>query len=466
MAFVDRFDIKTRSYFLLSRFQFWFLLSKEMAEHTPLFRDLNADDAEPETTEIESCCMNCYENGKTRLLLTKIPFYKEVVLMSFSCDACGFANNEIQSGGEIEAKGVRITLAIKNINDLNRRVVKSDFTSVKIVEVDFEIPAQSQKGEVTTIEGIIDRAIQGLEQDQPVRRIDHPEAAKQIDDFVDSLKTLKLVESPFNITFEDISGNCFVENPYAPQSDAGCTTTHFVRTKEQDRLLGIYEPEKESVLQPIAEDSWPLEELHGEVLTFPTLCHTCKAPCETNMKVTTIPHFKDVVIMATNCDACGSRTNEVKSGGGIEEQGVKFEISIQSREDMSRDVLKSDNCSLSIPELDCVVGPSALAGRFTTVEGILEAMKDQLSNQGATFRDSEDVATKNRMEDFLSKLDEVVAGKRNVTLILDDPAGNSYVQALTDDGSLDDRLKITKYTRTYEQNDELGINDMKTENYE
>lgn len=51
------------------------------------------------------------------------------------------------------------------------------------------------------------------------------------------------------------------------------------------------------------------------------------------------------------------------------------------------------------------------------------------------------------------------------TLILDDPAGNSFVQALTDDGSLDDRLSIVKYDRSFEQNEELGLNDIKTENY-
>lgn len=67
---------------------------------------------------------------------------------------------------------------------------------------------------------------------------------------------------------------------------------------------------------------------------------------------------------------------------------------------------------------------------------------------------------------FLDQLDEIVAGTRFVSLILDDPSGNSYVQALTDDGSLDERLKISTYIRTYEQNDDLGINDMKTENYE
>lgn len=56
-------------------------------------------------------------------------------------------------------------------------------------------------------------------------------------------------------------------------------------------------------------------------------------------------------------------------------------------------------------------------------------------------------------------------GKRKVTIILDDPAGNSYVQTLTDDRSLDDRLTIERYTRSFEQNEELGLNDIKTENY-
>lgn len=66
---------------------------------------------------------------------------------------------------------------------------------------------------------------------------------------------------------------------------------------------------------------------------------------------------------------------------------------------------------------------------------------------------------------FITELNNIVTGQKSVTLILDDPAGNSYVQSLNDDGSLDDRLKITKYTRNFDQNEELGINDMKTENY-
>lgn len=44
--------------------------------------------------------------------------------------------------------------------------------------------------------------------------------------------------------------------------------------------------------------------------------------------------------MATNCDACGLRTNEVKSGGGVEPLGQRIVVKVNSKDDFSRDVLK------------------------------------------------------------------------------------------------------------------------------
>lgn len=345
--------------------------------------------------------------------MTKIPFYKEVVLMSFSCDHCGLQNNEIQSGAEIKEKGIKIKLLVKDVKDLNRRIVKSDYSSVRIEELDFEIPPKSQKGEVTTLEGIIDRVTRGLNQDQEDRRIEHPEAAAQIDGFIDKLEELKKIEKPFTLTIDDASGDAHIENPNAPHPDVNVIVEHYTRTSEQDHLLGIFsraeidkpvdEEKKEQdegneMLKPIAEGAWTLEELHGEVLSFPTDCPECSAPCETNMKLTTIPHFKDVVIMATVCESCGHKTNEVKSGGGIEEKGVKIELRVASRDDFSRDVLKSENCHLKIRELDVEVGPSTLGGRFTTVEGLLTAMRDQLAENCGMFGDSADRDCQNRLD--------------------------------------------------------------------
>ncbi|GLV40618.1 Zpr1 [Carabus blaptoides fortunei] len=436
----------------------------------PIFRPLNADDPDPEATEVESLCMNCHANGITRLLLTKIPFYKEVVLFSFSCEECGYQNNEIQSGGPVAEKGVRFTLKVNETVDLNRKVVKSDYTSVKIIELDFEIPAKSQKGEVTTVEGILDRSVRGLEQDQPVRRIEHPEAAQQIDEFINKLRDLKDMKQSFEIIFEDISGNTCIENPHAPQKDLTCHIEHFTRTLEQNHALGVFTKSEvannDGLLHPIAEDDFTLEQLENdEVLQFPTNCTNCQSPCHTNMKLTNIPHFKEVVIMATTCDVCGHRTNEVKSGSGIEEKGLNITVKVSGMEDFSRDVLKSDTCTLRIPELDLDVGPTTLGGRFTTIEGLLTAIRDQLADQGHAFGDSQASDTKLRMETFLAKLNDVIAGKQGVTVILDDPAGNSYVQNLTDDDEVDEKLKITHYERTFDQNEELGLNDLKTENY-
>lgn len=337
--------------------------------------------------------------------------------MSFSCNECGYQNNEIQSGAEIKEMGIKIKLTVDDAKDLNRRICKSDHSCVRIDELDFEIPSKSQKGEITTIEGILSRVVSGLSQDQEKRKLDHPEAAEQINQFISKLEALKELKSPFTLILDDISGDAYIENLCAPQSDPKMVITHFTRTKEQNHSLCIFEQEElesaedakekkeqnenNEMLKPIAEGTWPLEELHGEVLQFHTNCPECLAPCETNMKMTSIPHFKDVVIMATVCDKCGSRTNEVKAGGGIEEKGVKIEVKITSRDDFSRDVLKSEMCHLAIRELDVEVGPSALGGRFTTVEGLLVAMRDQITQNCTIFEDSANKESEDKMDKYV-----------------------------------------------------------------
>lgn len=67
---------------------------------------------------------------------------------------------------------------------------------------------------------------------------------------------------------------------------------------------------------------------------------------------------------------------------------------------------------------------------------------------------------------FFQEFDKVLNGGTEITMILDDPTGNSYVQALSDDGKPDPNLRIIRYHRSFDQNEELGLNDMKVEGYE
>lgn len=443
------------------------------ATDKPVFRNLEADDAE--TTEIESLCVNCHENGVTKLLLTKIPHYKEVILMSFECEHCGFKNNEIQSGDRIQDRGRTIELTVKNTVDLNRQVVVSDYATVRVPELDLEIPAQKKQGQITTVEGILDRCVAGLSQEQPLRRALDPSAADQIDAFIDRLRAVQRFEKgPFTLLVDDPSGNSHVENPMMPKADPAMKTSQYVRDRSQNHLLGIFDEELQQVREEEDEDQAAHENedlagaaLENEVLTFGTNCPSCNAPCETNMKVTNIPFFKECIIMATSCDACGERTNEVKSGSGIGEKGVRISLRLTDVADLSRDVLKSETCSFAIPELEFEVGAGTLGGKFTTLEGLLVAMKDQLFDHNPLLcGDSATAEAKERMAEFTAKLTDVIKGRRlgDIHLILDDPAGNSYLQNVyaPDD---DPEMVVEHYERTFEHNEELGLNDMNVDNY-
>ncbi|XP_038833020.1 zinc finger protein ZPR1 isoform X3 [Salvelinus namaycush] len=386
------------------------VIAEENVRGGSVFKEINADDEDSQPTEIESLCMNCYQNGMTRILLTKIPFFKEVIVSSFTCPNCSWSNTEIQSAGRIQDQGITYTLNVKSKQDMNREVVKADSATTRIPELDFEIPPYTQKGSLSTIEGLLDRAVAGLEQDQPLRNETAPEVAVKISEFIDKLKKLKEGESGFTLVIDDPSGNSFVENPFAPQKDEALSVCNYTRTPQQDAQLGIKAEDEEEEEKPIND----IDSMRNEVLTFNTNCPECNAPASTNMKLVQIPHFKEVIIMATNCDDCGHRTNEVKSGGATEELGTKITLHLTDVSDMSRDLLKSETCSILIPELEFELGMAAVGGKFTTLEGLLKDIKD-------------------------------------LNVYAPDP---------------DPEMTTEKYTRTFEQNEDLGLNDMKTEGYQ
>lgn len=55
---------------------------------------------------------------------------QDVVLMSDSCDACGYKSSEVKGGGAISDRGRAITLHVSEQDDLRRDVIKADSASV------------------------------------------------------------------------------------------------------------------------------------------------------------------------------------------------------------------------------------------------------------------------------------------------------------------------------------------------
>ncbi|KAI9496472.1 ZPR1 zinc-finger domain-containing protein [Zychaea mexicana] len=433
----------------------------DQAAPEPIFVDLH-DNSKP--AEIESLCMKCHEMGTTRMLFTKIPHFKEIIIMAFECSHCGFRNNELQSAGAFNEKGQTVSCRVAGKEDLDRQLVKSDFASVKFEELDLEIPPSRRRGLLTTIEGLIGNAIEDLAAGQPVRQHTDSDVYNKIEAIIQQLTAYQEGKQDFTLTIDDASGNSYVENKCLPAQDPKLNIRWYARTPEQNEFLGLSSEQQQ---QPEASAAATGDDETPEVLSFPANCSHCNAPSETNMHVMDIPHFKEVVIMATSCQQCGYKSNEVKAGGPISEQGKRITLKITDSEDLSRDILKSETCGLSIPEIDLELTPGTLGGRFTTVEGLLRQVHDELQERVPFMQgDSTTDESRRRWNEFLEKLSEVADGKRiPVTLILNDPLSNSYLQNLyaPDD---DPEMTIESYDRDWETNEALGLNDIKLENYQ
>jgi len=393
--------------------------------------------------EIESLCLNCKKNGTTKILLTSIPYFKEVAIMSFECNHCNTMNNELQAVGDIQEKGVRYKVLCKRDQDLQRQVVKTEWSEIRIPEIEFEV--KRQPGLVTTIEGILERAEAGLKQMMELNPNMGEEDREKVKIFLGKLMKCKLMMDDFTLIVDDPSGNSYVQSLNAPSIDQDLEIIHYTRTRDQNLLLGIADrqPELSEVEENIGRD---------EVMQFPTNCSECRAPCFTNMKLVEIPHFKEVILMATNCDSCGHRTNEIKSGAGIEEKGVEVRHKIKTEADLKLEAVKSDSCVVKVIELELEV-ISASSGKYTTVEGICQDIIERLEmSYPYMFGDSAEESVREKLNNIYAKLRSPVG----LTIVLDDPTGNSYIENAD---------SVRKYDRSFEQNEELGLNDMKTENY-
>jgi len=80
-------------------------------EPEKIFVDINPDNP---VTEIESFCVNCQKNGITRILLTKIPFFKEIIIMAFDCSECGYRSSEVQPGQSLSEHGIHFELSVSS----------------------------------------------------------------------------------------------------------------------------------------------------------------------------------------------------------------------------------------------------------------------------------------------------------------------------------------------------------------
>jgi zinc finger protein len=160
-----------------------------------------------------------------------------------------------------------------------------------------------------------------------------------------------------------------------------------------------------------------------EPIVTRTICPLCKSEIVLTWYVDTIPYFGEVVLNSANCK-CGFKYADTMVLS--QREPVKYTLRVRSLADLDARVIRSTSGTIRIPELGIDIEPgSASESYISNVEGVLCRVEDVLS-MVSRWQD-ETPRTTEKAHEVLKALDKVKRGEREITIIIEDPLGNSAI---------------------------------------
>ncbi|WP_321506166.1 ZPR1 zinc finger domain-containing protein [uncultured Methanoregula sp.] len=156
----------------------------------------------------------------------------------------------------------------------------------------------------------------------------------------------------------------------------------------------------------------------------PGPCPYCNTEIEYLYKTENIPYFSDILIISAVCSSCGYKyvdTQLLKHG-----DPARYTLPISTAEDLDIRVIRSMSASIEIPELGVRIDPGPRCEGFVSnVEGVLDRIEQVVKGAFLWGTDEE----KENAALLIADIARVKAGLCPVTLIVEDPSGNSMIVA-------------------------------------
>lgn len=153
-----------------------------------------------------------------------------------------------------------------------------------------------------------------------------------------------------------------------------------------------------------------------------SVCPICKNPgMDIVIVPLKIPYFGDILESTLHCRNCGFRHSDIQV---VTQHGpIHYEVKIKTPEDLNIRVVRSTSGTIKIPELGVLIEPGpASEGFVSNVEGVLNRVLEVID---ILLSDKE--KSNPRAEEVKAMIDGVKKGAIEITLIIDDPFGNSAI---------------------------------------
>ncbi|MBN2488570.1 MAG: ZPR1 zinc finger domain-containing protein [Methanosarcinaceae archaeon] len=154
-----------------------------------------------------------------------------------------------------------------------------------------------------------------------------------------------------------------------------------------------------------------------------TSCPLCHKDLIIQWQSDNIPFFGEVMYITTRCD-CGFRFADTMIL--TQKEPVHYEITINCMEDLNARFIRSTSGTVRIPELGIDVEPGMASESYVTnIEGILDRIKDVVITATNWVKDDETKYA--RGLEVQNVLDDAMNGKGKLTVVVEDPLGNSAI---------------------------------------
>ena len=154
--------------------------------------------------------INCPACGKETLAAKEVyydvPRFGTMVIISMLCSTCGYRMFDTFS---LDFKGpAKIEYPVKDVRDLNARVIRSTTATLSIPELGLEIrPGAKSEAFITNVEGVLERFVQIAEQVISLMEGDEKTRAQ---DVVAQIRLAMEGKKPFTVIIDDEDGNSAV----------------------------------------------------------------------------------------------------------------------------------------------------------------------------------------------------------------------------------------------------------------